>query len=174
MKNLLKIFYIYTMIKKYNQYIKENQKQKTIGDKWKEDFGFELQPANKKEKIFLDRPAWSEDHECFIFALRGPDGDKHLDMWLHVDYDNPKEVARQLPMMKLRAQLNPGTDIYAIWLPDIIAQEIIENDNPEDYMYLLTDESTCNKCDTKNQSNAKFCRECGNKLRKVTSTRFKI
>ena len=128
---------------------KELSDQDTVGDHMKQNLGFKTDTSQEHDgiKAYMNMPKWKEDYTCYFFILRAktisPDDDIttndpwRVDAWVKVDYDNPDEVGRNHTGMKMRAQFNENSHLYAIWLPDDIAEQIDKDDNPDDYMWLL-------------------------------------
>jgi len=138
-------------IDKLHNYLSINKEltdQDSVGDHMKQSLGFKPNTDSEHEgvKAYMDMPKWKEDYTCFIFILRGKEMDPDnpapknpwsIDSWMKVDYNEPQKVTQAYTMMKMRAQANANSYPYAVWLPNEIAEQIDEKDNPEEYMELL-------------------------------------
>ena len=146
-------------MKKFEQFITESLEdrhrikkiltdQDSVGDHMENELGF--RPNTDKEhagtKAYMDMPKWKEDYTCYFFILRAneqhpdkptPKEPWRIDAWVKVDYNEPAAVAANHTGMKMRATANTNSYLYAVWLPNEIAEQIDTDDNPDDYMWLL-------------------------------------
>ena len=127
------------MMKKYRQFISENL------DNENPNLGFEVEPSeNPGVNMWLQLPEWKKNSVCYIFSLRpnniSPDSSDKLkwriDTWFKVDYENVEEATSVIHQIRMRSRFN-NSHVYGVWLPLELADEIDEDDNPEDYMSIL-------------------------------------
>lgn len=92
----------------------------------------------------LDFPKWKKNSTCYIFSVRphGVNPDEHenptwsIDSWMKADYGDIAKTEERVSMIKLRSRFNLSY-VYAVWLPNELANSIDVNDNPEDYIDLI-------------------------------------
>lgn len=102
-----------------------------------------LKTKRKIKLQMLDFPEWKKNSTCYVFSVRphGVDPDIErptwtMDTWAKVDYGNLEGTSQTIRMIKMRAKNNMA-HVYAVWLPNELAEIIDEKDNPEDFMDLI-------------------------------------
>jgi hypothetical protein len=103
-----------------------------------------LKQRERKIKLeVLNFPKWKKDSTCYIFSVRPSKIDPDLgspnwsiDTWLKVDYGDIVGVEKMASMIKVRAMYNMS-HVYAVWLPNELAEIIDEKNNPESHMDLI-------------------------------------